>query len=311
MTENPEIPRTETAAEAEAGAEAMAAEAAAESASPAEGPDDANDLRGFHFKQLLGEVSTWVIIAVLAIAAAVGVAIFAASVALGGGAALAVLVLAMIAVFAIADSRAADAFFAYYAQENGFSLGGRTPLPGATPLLRKGDDRYAERTLTGDLADGLDGMLALYTYEETSTDSKGNRQTNYYRYTVGLVEIPECAGFIPELYVQRKFGIRALEKLEDAFRGDKERVEFESAELDKRFEIFVDEKQDRNWLRQLFSPSFIVWMLQKTPNKFAFELVDGTLCCYANGHKEKAADLDRMRAATAVVAKRLREEALE
>ena len=52
-------------------------------------------------------------------------------------------------------------------------------------------------------------------------------------------------------------------------------------------------------------------MLQKTPDKFAFELVNGTLCCYANNHKEKAADLDGMRAATAVVAKRLREEALE
>jgi hypothetical protein len=311
MTENPEISRAETAAQAEAGAEAMAAEAAAASASPAEGPDDANDLRGFHFKRLLGQASTWVIIAVLASTAGVGVAIYAASVALGGGAALAVLVLAMIAVLAIADSRAADAFFAYYAQENGFALGGRSPLPGATPLLRKGDDRYAERTLTGDLADGVNGVLALYTYEETSTDSKGNRQTNYYRYTVGLVQIPECAAHIPELYVQRKFGIKALEKLEDAFRGDKERVEFESAELDKRFEIFVDEKQDRNWLRQLFSPSFIVWMLQKTPNKFAFELVDGSLCCYANNHKEKAADLDSMRAATAVVAKRLREEALE
>ena len=204
----------------------------------------------------------------------------------------------MIAVFALADSRAEDAFFVHYAKENGFALGGQSFLPEATPLLRKGDSRYAERTLTGDLAPGVNGILALYTYEEETTDSEGNRETDYYRYTVGLVQIPECAELIPELYVQRKFGLKALEKLEDAFRGDKERVKFESAELDKRFEIFVDEKQDQNWLRQLFSPSFIVWLLQKTPDKFAFELANGTLCCYANNHKEKAADLDRMRAAT-------------
>jgi hypothetical protein len=315
MTETPEpiepAQTPETPAAAEAAADEMAATAAAETASPAEGPDDANDLRGFHFKKLLGEVSTWVIIAVLMIAAGVAAGIYLASVAIGGGAAAAVLVLSIIAVFALADSRAADAFFAYYAQENGLTLGGQTFLPEATPLLRKGDNRYAERTLTGDLADGVDGVLALFTYEETHTDSDGDRQTDYYRYTVGLVEIPECAGFVPELYVQRKSGLKALEKLEDKFRGDKERVKFESAELDNRYEIFVDEKQDQNWLRQLFAPSFIVWLLGRTPNKFAFELVNGTLCCYANDHKEKAADLDRMRAATAVVAKRLREEARE
>jgi hypothetical protein len=318
MTENPQpteplkISTTDAdLAAAEAAATEMAVAADADTASPATAPDDANDLRGYHFKKLLGEVSTWVIIAIIAAVAGVGVAIYLASVALGGGAAFAVLLLSIIAVFAIADSRAADAFFVYYAKENGLTLGGHTPLPPATPLLRKGDDRYAERTLTGELAEGVNGTLALYTYEETHTDSDGNRDTDYYRYTVGLIEIPECAGFIPELYVQRKFGLKALEKLEDAFRGDKERVKFESAELDKRFEIFVDEKQDQNWLRQLFSPTFIVWLLQKTPNKFAFELVGGTLCCYAKDHKEKAADLDRMRAATAVVARRLREESLE
>ena len=75
--------------------------------------------------------------------------------------------------------------------------------------------------------------------------------------------------------------------------------------------IFADEKQDANWLRQLFSPSFIVWMAEQTPEKFAFELVDGTLCCNVKGHKKSAADLDRMREATAGVARRLREETLE
>ena len=54
-------------------------------------------------------------------------------------------------------------------------LGGRRTLPAATPLLRKGDDRYAERSLAGPLGDGVDGILALYTYEEKTTDSEGNR----------------------------------------------------------------------------------------------------------------------------------------
>jgi hypothetical protein len=282
----------------------------AETAAP-QAPDDADDLRGYHFRRLLSEPSTWIIIAVLMIAAGAAAGIYLQSAPIGAAAAAGVLALGLVGVFAIADSRAEDAFFAHYAQANCLALGGRAPLPPATPLLRKGDDRYADRTLTGSLADGVDGVLALYTYEEEHTDSDGDRQTDYYHYTVGLVEIPECAPLIPELYVQRKFGLRALEKLEDKFRGSKERVKLESEALDQKYEIFVDQSQDANWVRQLFAPTFIVWLIQETPDKFAFELVGGTLCCYANDHKKKAADLDRMRVATAAVATRLHEEARE
>jgi hypothetical protein len=273
-------------------------------------PDDANDLRGFHFKRLLGKPLTWVLLAIFAVAAGAAGAILVGP-AIGAAAAAAVLLLGLLIVFAIADSRAEDAFFATYADQRGMTLSGKGPLPPATPLLRKGDARYAERALAGSLADGVEGVLALYTYETETTDSEGNTQTNYYRYTVGLAQVPECAGFVPELYCQRKSGLRALEKLEDVFRRSKERVKLESEALDERYEIFAGKEQDANRLRQLFSPTFIVWLTDSAPEKFAFELVDGTLCCYVNGHKKKAADLDTIRAASATVTTRLREEATE
>ncbi len=97
---------------------------------------------------------------------------------------------------------------------------------------------------------------------------------------------------MPELYCQRKSGLRALEKFEDVFRRSKERVKLESEALDEKYEIFAGKGQDAVWLRQLFSPTFIVWLTDAAPKKFAFELVDGTLCCYVNGHKEDAAELD-------------------
>jgi hypothetical protein len=279
-------------------------------ATTAAAPDDANDLRGFHFKRLLGMTLTRVLIAAFTIAAGIAGAVFVGP-AVGGGAAVAVFLISLLIVFAIADSRAEDSFFQSYAQQHGLALGGRGPLPAATPLLSKGDDRYAERTLSGALADGLEGTLALYTYEEETTDGKGNRQTNYYRYTLGLVEVPECAALVPELYCQRKFGLRALEKFEDVFRRSKERVKLESEALDEKYEIFAGKGQDANWLRQLFAPTFIVWLTDSAPSKFAFELVGGTLCCYVHGHKEKAEELDEIAAATAAVAARLHEESLE
>jgi hypothetical protein len=281
------------------------AHAAAETA-----PDDANDLRGFHFKRLMRKPLTWILIGVFVIAAGVaGAAIVGPAV--GGAAAVGVLVIAVVIVFVIADSQAADAFFDAYAQQRGLVLGGKGPLPAATPLLQKGDDRYANRTLSGHIGEGIDGILALYTYEEETTDSEGNRETNYYRYTLGLVEVPECVAHVPELYCQRKFGLRSLEKFEDVFRTKKERVKLESEALDEKYEIFSSKEQDAVWLRRLFAPTFIVWLNEAAPDKFAFELVDGALCCYVSGHKENAAALDGIAAATATVAKRLRDEAAE
>ena len=272
--------------------------------------DDANDLRGFHFKRLMKKRLTLILTAAFVIAAGVAGALFVA-VAVGGLAAIGVLLLAIVIVFFIADSKSEDAFFEAYAKQRGLTLGGRTSLPAATPLLCKGDDRYAQRTLTGPLAEGIDGTLALYTYEEETTDSKGNRQTSYYHYTVTLVDIPECVSFVPELYCQQKFGFKFLEKFEDVFRGSKERVKFESEQLDDRYEIFTHEDQDENWLRQLFSPTFIVWLTDSAPKKFGFELVEGTLCCFVNSHKDHSAELDEISAATAGVVARLREESLE
>lgn len=281
------------------------ANAAAETA-----PDDANDLRGFHFKRLMRKPLTWILIAVFVIAAGVAGAALIGP-AIGGAAAVGVFFVSVLIVFVIADSKAADAFFDSYAQQRGLVLGGKGPLPQVTPLLKKGDDRYANRTLSGQIGDGIDGVLALYTYEEETTDSEGNRETNYYRYTLGLVEVPECVAHVPELYCQRKFGLRSLEKFEDVFRGNKERVKLESEALDEKYEIFAGKEQDAVWLRRLFAPTFIVWLNEAAPNKFAFELVNGALCCYVNGHKENATDLDGIAAATAAVAQRLRDEALE
>lgn len=274
-------------------------------------PDDANDLRGYHFKRLMAKTLTVALLGSLTLIAFVAAGI-AVDPLIGLLAAAGVFVVGVLVVLVIADNKAGDDFFEVYASQRGLSLvHGRGRLPQATPLLRKGDDRYSERTLTGPIADGFDGTLSLFTYEEETTGSDGDRETNYYRYTLGLVEIPDCAAFIPELYCQRKFGLRALEKFEDAFRGDKERVTLESEELLEKYEIFATKGEDANRLRQLFSPTFIVWLAEAAPEKFAFELVDGSLCCYVSGHKENAAALDAVAAATGSVAKRVREEALE
>jgi hypothetical protein len=272
-------------------------------------PDDANDLRGFHFKRLMNKPLTVGLIGGVALAAGIVLAVVVSPL-IGLAALVAVALIGVGIVWGLADAKAADSFFDVYAQQHGLALGGRAPLPAATPLLRRGDERYANRTLSGQLADGIDGTLALYTYEETTYNGK-TQQTSYYHYTLGLVEVPGCAAHVPELYCQRKSGLRALEGFEDFFRGSKQRVELESEALADKYEIFSREGQDENWLRQLFAPTFIVWLTEAAPERFAFELVNGTLCCYVNGHQEDSADLDAIAAATSSVVTRLREESAE
>lgn len=273
-------------------------------------PTDANALRGHHFKRLLHKQLTWFLIGVPAIVAAVAGAA-SAGVVIGVVALLAVIAIGIGVVFAMADSKAADDFFNVYADNHNLELGGKSTLSSATPLLRKGDDRYATRTLSGEIAPGCEGMLALFTYEEQTTDSNGNRQTNYHRFTLGMSQVPECVQHVPELYCQKRSGLRALEGFEDVFRRSKRRVTLESEKMGDRYEVFVGKDQDEVWLRRLFSPSFIVWLTEAAPDKFAFELVNGTLVAYVPKHREDAADLDQVAAATGAVAKRLREKSAE
>lgn len=275
---------------------------------PDTAPDDADDLRGFHFRRLIRKRATLYagVIPTVVIAIALGIVgnpLWLAIIPIFGG------LVIVIVCWLIAMSRSEVAFFEAYSKQRGLTRTQKGQLGGYTPLLCKGDERQAEEIMEGPLAEDAQGTLALYTYTEVYYDKDGRHETDYH-FTVAMTSVPECSKRMPELYANRKFGFRIFEKVEDAFRS-KERVKLESEKLDEEYEIFANKDQDPNVLRQLFSPTFIVWMTDEAPEKFAFELVDGTLCCNVKGHKKSAVELDGMRKASAAVARRLRAEAAE
>jgi hypothetical protein len=274
---------------------------------PDTAPDDANDLEGFHFRRLMSKRSTWlwagIPTVVLAIALAFGNPVWIPIILVLG------LLIMTIVCWILANSRAEEDFFKIYAEERGLTRTEKGLLPGSTPLLRKGDERKAEEILEGPIGEGANGGVALYTYTDVYYDKDGRHETDYH-FTVSMCDLPECRQLLPALYANRKFGFRVFEKVEDAFRSN-ERVKLESEQLDTEYEIFAPKGQDQNFLRQLFSPTFIVWMTDQAPDKFAFELENGVLCCNVKGHKKSAAELDAMRAAAAHIAKRVRDEVVE
>jgi hypothetical protein len=270
--------------------------------------DDADDLRGFHFRRYMRRTLTWILIG-LGMVVGFAVGTFAIGPGLGGLAAAAMFLLGLLIVFGIADSKSEDNFFDAYALQRNLTRVENGSLPPVTELLRKGDERKADEVLRGPLADGIDGTLALYTYTDVTHDKNGRHEADYH-FTVSMVDLADSLQFVEEIYCNRKVGLKMLEGVEDAFRS-KERVHLESAALDDKFEIFVAKSQDPNRIRQLFSPTFIVWLTEQTPDHFAFELESGVLCCNVKGHKKDAKHLDGMRAAAAAVAARIREECRE
>jgi hypothetical protein len=273
-------------------------------------PPDADATQGAHFRRIATHPATLVIAGVIALAALIGAGT-AASWGIGAAAAAGVILLTLLVVWLIANSMAAEDFYRSYAAGRGLArIDGKSDLPPLTPLLRKGDRRYADQRFNGVLPGGINGSLCLYTYEDETRDSDGNKQTTYVHFTIVMTQLPATAPYLQELYCQRRFGFRFMDSMEDVFRT-RQRVEQESDAVDKSYEIFIGKNDDMNKARQVLSPTFLVWLEQNSDENFAFELVAGSLVANIKGHKKSAADLDRICTNSAAVARRLEEEAGE
>jgi hypothetical protein len=277
---------------------------------PSQVPADADATQGEHFRHLAGSPVTLTITGIIAAVTLVGAGA-GAGWGIGAAAAGAVLLLALLVVWLIANARAAEDFYKAYAAGRSLTrVDGKSQLPPLTPLLRKGDKRYAEQRFNGVLPGGLDGSLCLYTYEDETRDSDGNKQTTYVHFTIVITQLPDTAPFLQELYCQRRFGFRFMDSMEDVFRT-RQRVEQESEAVDKSYEIFIGKNDEMNRARQVLSPSFLVWLEQNSDENFAFELVAGSLVANVKGHKKSAVELDQVCTASAAIARRLQEEADE
>ena len=273
-------------------------------------PEDADDTRGHHFRRLARHPLTLIGGGFVIVAAFVA-GLLGAGAAIGATAAGLAALLTLLVVWLLASGRAREDFFAAYASGRGLSrMNLKSSLPPVTPLLRKGDRRYAEQRFNGILPGGLDGSICLYTYEDEYRDSDGQSQTTYVHFTLVMTQLPATAPFMQELYCQRRVGFRFMDSMEDVFRT-RRRVEHESEAVDKRFEIFIGRNDDLNRDRQILSPTFLVWLEGHSPDAYAFELVAGSLVCNVKGHKKSAPELDLLCQASAAVARRMQEEATE
>ena len=165
----------------------------------------------------------------------------------------------------------------------------------------------------GELAENINGTLAYYTVGEVIREGRyGNKKRRWVPYTVALTPAPRAQQFIPTLACRPRSGLRVLEGAEDFLlhRG-LVRVELESVEFDERFELFVSEQHDANCVRQLFGPSFIVWLTHEPPEGFTFEYGGGKICVSLEGHREDATELEGLIDGLTGVTRAVREQIVE
>ncbi len=187
---------------------------------------------------------------------------------------------------------------AVYAASRGLELVEGKRLPRTTPLLAEGELRSVDAVASGWLATYVEATMAVVTRAES-------------RFTVAVTHVPKAKRFVPWLLCHRLEDEHLLGRAFAGLARGEDRVDLGSAELDAHYRIYADRQRDDVWLHELFSPAFVVFLIERAPSGLSFEYVEGTLCVSLPGTRTLAQDLDGLRDATVELVGKLRAEIRE
>ena len=209
-----------------------------------------------------------------------------------GGPALAALLIAIVA-YRAASRRAETEFFAELAPALGLTYtiaGDYIPI---TPLLGAGDRRRFENTMQGPLFGRTGGppcLIGHFTYE-TRSSSGDVEHWAPHPFTVCAIDLGDPILRFHGIYLRRRLSALGLDHdwLKRAPRP--EEVELESERFGQIYELRRAADQDTLALRELFSPSLVVWLsehpLHPAPNIVLIgELRTGTRLRTAGGQAD-------------------------
>ena len=185
-----------------------------------------------------------------------------------------------------------------YAAAHGLTVEDGAHLPRTTPLLAEGEVHSVDALIGGWLSRYVEAKIALI--------DRGDAH-----FTVAVTHVPKAKRFVPWMLCHRAEDEHLLGRAASALIGAGNRVELGSAELDQHYRVYAAPGRDDVWFHELFSPAFIVFLIEEAPRGFAFEYVEGTLCVSVLGQATLAEDLDALRDATVELVRRIRAEIAE
>jgi hypothetical protein len=187
---------------------------------------------------------------------------------------------------------------AAWAAAHGLAVEDGVHLPRATPLLAEGEVHAVDALAGGWLSKYVEAKIALIERDGA-------------HFTVAVTHVPKAKRFVPWMLCHRTEDQHLLGRAATGLIGAGSQVDLGSAELDRHYRVFAAPGRDDVWFHELFSPAFIVFIIEMAPRGFAFEYVEGTLCVSLLGGQAVADDLDALRDATVELVRRIRAEISE
>jgi hypothetical protein len=264
-------------------------------------PANTNSTRSSHFRTLIAS-STAIVGGAIAATVAFSVGAAGHSLALMAGGPVVVVVVVAAIAWLKAESDAEDEFFRRYATVHALNYWPKWSLAELTPILGGGDRRRCDHWME---ANGRG--LGWYTFEVRQDNGDKADTWESHDFTLATVDVGEhgMARF-QGIYLRRRRGV--FDHLDGGAnwlaRHDLEKVELESTAFMDRFELWASRDQDEIVLRQLFAPSFVVW-LSEHPLQPGFELRAGMLVVFIPRHCGEAGKLEFLQMAAAQISKRI------
>jgi hypothetical protein len=188
---------------------------------------------------------------------------------------------------------------AAWAFAHGLSVEDGARLPRTTPLLAEGEVHSVDALIGGWLSKYVEAKIALVSRDDDKT------------FTVAVTHVPKAKRFVAWMLCHRVEDEGLLGRAARTLVGAGNRVELGSAELDAHYRVYAAPGRDDVWFHELFSPSFIVFIIEQAPKGFAFEYVEGTLCISLHGQQTLGDDLDGLCTTTVELVRRIRAEIAE
>ncbi len=176
-----------------------------------------------------------------------------------------------------------------------------------TPLLARAEGVKLGPALRGELPGGGEGVIGRLRYG--GGHAVGAVSDVSLEFLVAITRVPESEPLVPRLFCRPPRRVEGIGGM--GFELDDEAVWTESEALAARYEVATSPYQEENWMRQLFSPEFIDWLVTEPPKSFAFELAYGDLVGSVEVGDGSVEHLARLWDATGAVAKRIRDECAE
>ncbi len=259
-------------------------------------------------ENLRSRAAFWAQVGGTAIFIVVGAAMHSLPVAAGG------IAVTMLAVYVIAymsaSSRAASEYFAELAPELGLEYSPHGDYAPITPLLAAGDRQRYEHAMIGPLFGKLGGprcMLAHFTSEARRELSDEVSHWRKDRFTVCAIDNGAPMMRFRGLYLQPRLSGLGLDHNWLSRAPKPEKVQLESERFGQLYELYRTRDQDEVALRELFSPSFVVW-LSEHPLRPGFECKAGTLVVYIRGHEESAGKITMLLETARIIGRRLQQQ---